>query len=283
MKINRWCFGMVCTIGMALNACTGQSDGKDLDKEGISVVLLDNDQEDVSTMLLKKQKFYHELISNGKVAARKIAELRFETNEIVAKVYVKNGDVVRKGQKIAELDLFTLQNSLEKAEVSLRQSELEMKDVLIGQGYSLDKMQEIPQDIVKLAEVKSGYAQSHAAYELAKYELDHAVLTAPFDGVIANLETRGFNRPDATNAFCRVIGGSGMEVSFHVLESELPTVATGEVTDIRSGTARVTVFVPTSPNPTTGFVLFFDERDIEYLDIPPEKAFTLIISLGVKS
>lgn len=48
-------------------------------------------------------------------------------------------------------------------------------------------------------------------------------------------------------------------------------------------TARVTVFVPTSPNPTTGFVLFFDERDIEYLDIPPEKAFTLIISLGVKS
>lgn len=49
------------------------------------------------------------------------------------------------------------------------------------------------------------------------------------------------------------------------------------------GTARVTVFVPTSPNPTTGFVLFFDERDIEYIDIPPEKAFTLIISLGVKS
>ena len=49
------------------------------------------------------------------------------------------------------------------------------------------------------------------------------------------------------------------------------------------GTARVTVFVPTSPNPTTGFVLFFDERDIEYLDIPPEKASTLIISLGVKS
>lgn len=99
-----------------------------------------------------------------------------------------------------------------------------MKDVLIGQGYSLDKMQEIPQDIVTLAEVKSGYAQSHAAYELAKYELDHAVLTAPFDGVIANLETRGFNRPDATKAFCRVIGGSGMEVSFHVLESELPLV-----------------------------------------------------------
>lgn len=49
------------------------------------------------------------------------------------------------------------------------------------------------------------------------------------------------------------------------------------------GSVGVNVFVPTSPNPTTGFVLFFDERDIEYLDIPPEKAFTMIISLGVKS
>lgn len=105
---------------------------------------------------------------------------------------------------------------------------------MIGQGYSLDKMQEIPQDIVKLAEVKSGYAQSHAAYELAKYELDHAVLTAPFDGVIANLETRGFNRPDAAKAFCRVIGGSGMEVSFHVLESELPLVKRGDKVEVSS-------------------------------------------------
>ena len=120
---------MVCTIGMALNACTGQSDGKDLDKEGISVVLLDNDQEDVSTMLLKKQKFYHELISNGKVAARKIAELRFETNEIVAKVYVKNGDRVQKGQKLAELDKFKLQNSLKQAEIALERAKLDLQDV----------------------------------------------------------------------------------------------------------------------------------------------------------
>ena len=66
--------------------------------------------------------------------------------------------------------------------------------------------------------------------------------------------------------------GKGYVIAFVSKREEMP-----------DGTARVTVFVPTSPNPTTGFVLFFDERDIEYLDIPPEKAFTLIISLGVKS
>lgn len=66
--------------------------------------------------------------------------------------------------------------------------------------------------------------------------------------------------------------GSGYVIAFVSKREEMP-----------DGSARVTVFVPTSPNPTTGFVLFFDEKDIEYLDIPPEKAFTLIISLGVKS
>lgn len=51
----------------------------------------------------------------------------------------------------------------------------------------------------------------------------------------------------------------------------------------QDGSATATVFVPTSPNPTTGLVFFFPEEKIEYLDITPEKAFTRIISLGTKS
>lgn len=49
------------------------------------------------------------------------------------------------------------------------------------------------------------------------------------------------------------------------------------------GSRRVTIFVPTSPNPTTGLVLFFPEESVEYLNLTPEKAFTKIISLGMKS
>ena len=52
---------------------------------------------------------------------------------------------------------------------------------------------------------------------------------------------------------------------------------------LADGTAQLTVFVPTSPNPTTGLVFSFPEEEVEYLDMTPEKAFTKIISLGVKS
>ncbi len=70
----------------------------------------------------------------------------------------------------------------------------------------------------------------------------------------------------------KIPAGSGYVLAFVSKREERP-----------DGSAAVTVFLPTSPNPTSGFVLFFDEKDVEYIDIPPEKAFTTIISLGVKS
>lgn len=41
------------------------------------------------------------------------------------------------------------------------------------------------------------------------------------------------------------------------------------------------VFIPTAPNPTSGFVLLFPEQDLNYLDIKIEEAFKFIISCGV--
>jgi len=41
------------------------------------------------------------------------------------------------------------------------------------------------------------------------------------------------------------------------------------------------VFVPTTPNPTSGFLMLYDEGDLTYLDMKVEDAFKYIISCGV--
>jgi uncharacterized membrane protein len=41
------------------------------------------------------------------------------------------------------------------------------------------------------------------------------------------------------------------------------------------------VFVPTTPNPTTGFVIMVNDDELIELDITVEAAFTLIISGGI--
>ncbi len=47
------------------------------------------------------------------------------------------------------------------------------------------------------------------------------------------------------------------------------------------GEAKVAVFVPTTPNPTSGFLMVFNLNDLIYLDISVEDAFKYIISCGV--
>lgn len=47
------------------------------------------------------------------------------------------------------------------------------------------------------------------------------------------------------------------------------------------GLPLVMVFIPTTPNPTSGFLIAFEEKDIVYLDMKVEDAFKCIISCGV--
>jgi uncharacterized membrane protein len=49
----------------------------------------------------------------------------------------------------------------------------------------------------------------------------------------------------------------------------------------RTGGEVVTVFVPTTPNPTSGFILLVPKTDVVELDMSVDEALKLIISLGV--
>ena len=42
----------------------------------------------------------------------------------------------------------------------------------------------------------------------------------------------------------------------------------------------VNVFVPTTPNPTSGFLLMFEKSDIIYLDMSFEEASKFVVSAG---
>ena len=46
------------------------------------------------------------------------------------------------------------------------------------------------------------------------------------------------------------------------------------------GEPLVAVFVPTTPNPTSGFLLYLDAKDVREIDLPVEEAMKLIISGG---
>ncbi|MGD8741910.1 MAG: DUF502 domain-containing protein [Granulosicoccaceae bacterium] len=54
----------------------------------------------------------------------------------------------------------------------------------------------------------------------------------------------------------------------------------GEVQD-KTGDEVVTVFVPTTPNPTSGFILMVPVKDVIELEMNVEEALKMVISLGM--
>lgn len=56
----------------------------------------------------------------------------------------------------------------------------------------------------------------------------------------------------------------------------------GEVQSLTSDTV-INVFVPATPNPTTGFLLFIPKQDVHHLDMTVEEGIKLVISGGILS
>ena len=224
MKIYTFCIVNICFLG-GIMACSGE---KTADTEGhVQTVLVEQDSE-VEVMKLKPTDFKHELISNGKLASEHTADLFFSSVETVAAIYVRNGDRVRKGQPLAMLDTFRLANKAGQARAAMEQARLEWQNLVIGQGYMLKDTARVPADVMRLVRTKSGFDQAEEAYRLAAYEYAHATLKAPFDGVVANLFTKPFNQSATDAAFCTLIDPERLEVSFTLLENELPLVRKGD-------------------------------------------------------
>ena len=214
-----------CIACLFLISCSSK---KDADKEGSVSTVLPDEVSEVRAMRLELTDFFHELPANGVVSARNKADLRFQISEHIAAIYVKNGDRVTKGQKIAMLEQFKLQNSFSQARDNLARAKLDLQDVLIGQGYSLSDSARIPEEVMQLAKVKSNYNNSVNQFALAEYNLNNSTLVAPFDGVVANLFSKVHNLPESSQAFCTIIDIQHPETDFKVLESELPYLRVGD-------------------------------------------------------
>ena len=56
----------------------------------------------------------------------------------------------------------------------------------------------------------------------------------------------------------------------------------GEISE-KTKKALINVFVPTTPNPTSGFLLMFPKEEVIYLDLTFEEASKFIVSAGTSN
>jgi len=232
-----WRIYLIPVVLLVLVCCGGK---KSADKKGDAEKIkttLPIEETEVQTITLRTMDFQHELVSNGRLSARQTAELQFEStteSNVAVRIFVKNDDRVAAGAAIAMLDTFKLSNSFKTAENNLQKAHLELQDVLIGQGYSLKDKDKIPATVMQLANVRSGYSAARIQYDLARHNLQHAVLRTPIAGTVADLFTKTYSMIDATKPFCKIISAGGLEVDFTILENELSLIKLGDNVQIQS-------------------------------------------------
>lgn len=215
-----------CIIaGMAGSLTACRHDTKNADANG-------NEACGVKTQRLKKGNFDEPFAAHGKLKASRYADLAFATALPIKAVYVNNGQTVAAGQRIAEQDLFRLHNAIDQAKKSVEQAKLNMKDVIISQGYDPDQLQTVPAAVRQLAEVKSGYSLAKSQLEAASHELLSGVLTAPFSGVVANLTIQPHAIAQAGIPVCRIIDTHEMEVEFRIMEADLAMIQVGGTVNV---------------------------------------------------
>ena len=189
---------------------------------------------------VQEQNFPIVLPGIGNVTALNTATIRSMITEPIVTIDFKDGQFVKKGQLLAQLDPSTYQAQLDQAEADLArdQAHLENGQLNLGRYLPLAKQgfeaeQQVATQQAKIAQEQATIKADQAAVEYAKTELSYTELVAPFDGVagirlldVGNIihatTSRGFpGEPDALVVINQV---QPIAVMFTLPAADIPAV-----------------------------------------------------------
>ena len=189
---------------------------------------------------VQKQNFPIVLTGIGNVAALNSATVRSLVTEQITSIDFKDGQYVKKGQLLAQLDPRTYQAQLDQAEANLARDEAHLENgrINLNRYIPLQRQGFAPQQQVATQQAKNAQEEAvikadQAAIEYAKTELSYTKLLAPFDGVagirlldvgniIHSSTTRG--SPTEPNALVVINQVQPISVMFTLGAADIPAV-----------------------------------------------------------
>ena len=216
---------LVCSLLILCQSCGDRSSAPATNND---LAKLDHQMESnpVEVITLAPTTFYRQLLSNGRLNAKRKSQLTFKTPGIISQVNVSNGDYVEVGTLLGTLDLTEAQHNINTCRENFEKAKLDLSNTLIGLGYYTSDTTAIPQETLHMAKTRSGYTLSLLSLENATRVLNESKLISPFSGKIADL--KGKPHESTQDFFCTLIDDSQFDVDFNILETELSMVKIGQ-------------------------------------------------------
>lgn len=204
-----------------------------LELNQINTAILDLDPSEklplVSAIELQHENFDHFVEIQANIKTRQNVLLYPEFNGILKKIYVQEGQKVKKGKLLAQIDDAGLRNQLEQLQIQAELSKTTYERIqrLWDQNIGSE---------MELLQAKTAYQAQQQAIAQLKKQLERTQILAPFSGTIDEIVANtGANLMPGQTPVIRIVNLQNMYSEASVPESYL--------TQIKKGTAA-TVVIP---------------------------------------
>ncbi|MFN2261539.1 MAG: efflux RND transporter periplasmic adaptor subunit [Psychroflexus sp.] len=175
----------------------------------------------VEALRLDSKTFKHYIKVQGDVQTDENILIYPEFSGTLDKIYVREGDEVKKGQKLAKIDEGGLSNQLAemKAQRELAKTRFERQKRLWDENIGSE---------IQFLEAKTAFEQLNNSVQQMQSQLNKATIYAPFDGKIDEIITdQGQVVAPGQTAIFRILNLREMYVSANVPENFVGSISSG--------------------------------------------------------
>lgn len=198
-----FCVALIAGCGRKHKAVSGW-----IDTIGVDILVVDNG-------LNSNERYYV-----GDIGSEVEADMSFMLGGTLTKVAVHNGQVVAKGQVLAEVDPTTAQSLHNTSLAVLRQAEdaYERLKAVHSEGGISE---------VQWVDMETNLEKARQSEVAARKRLEQSVLKAPFAGIVSCTDHHVGQDMRPTETFAKIIDLNHMRVVFSVPEVEIGLLAMG--------------------------------------------------------
>ncbi len=205
---------------------------------------------EVEVYIVAPMQFRKQIFSSGRITCSDYAPIFFDKDGIVKKIYAENGQVVSKGDLIAELDHKKDSIQLQIASNQIEMAQIEYKNLLLGRDLSRYK-KDSAQNLKRSLQLQSGLIEAKTNWKLKKMQYESNFLYAPQAGSISGLTCQKNHKINASKNIGMILNLEFLKIDFFLMEDDRRYIEKGQ---------KIKAFSPSLKDSLDATIVHFDQH-----------------------
>ncbi|UCS92434.1 efflux RND transporter periplasmic adaptor subunit [Echinicola marina] len=187
----------------------------------------------VTVAKAEKRSFDYLINASGKVEAAQQVKVFIERRGYLKAFSIKEGQYIKAGTLLAQMDNTDNLFRKEKALVQLKNAQANYNSEMLGfstimEGDDQEKIAELQEQL----KASSGLLSAEIELKEAELELEKSSIKAPISGKIADLQLKPGSLVNAGDELCEILSTEELNLRVKVLESDIPFISLAQEAEI---------------------------------------------------